>query len=463
MSSRTAACLPSRRASRIGPASSVTAGERAEAGFANVVAAELYERALASAPELDALPDAEIARVLESLGDVCERFAAYERAFRALDEARAMSDDAGPILDARLLGKQAAVLELMGRYDDALETCARGLARLDSSGSEGADADSVRASLELSTGNIHYRRTSTDEAATWLRRAAAHADAAGDRSTLAHAYYLLDAALTDSGSREGLHYLELALPIYEELGDLRGLGVVLSNLGIHAYYEGRWDESARYYAESREAKERSGDVIGGAIQVNNEGEIFSDQGRIDEAIPAFELFLRACRAAGWPFGAGAALSNLGRAAARRGDFEEAHSRYDDALAIFEELSAERFKVEAKARLAECLVLEGHHEQALATVAECRDMARKTPVGGLEALIERNLGYALCQARRHDEATPHFEDSLQLAREQHAEFEVALTLRAMASVDSDEAAALREESDAILARLGVVSVPKVPLP
>ena len=441
----------------------VTAGERAEAGFANVVAADLYERALASAADLTDLPPAEVARVHESLGDVCERFAAYERARGALEAARGLVDPEDAILDARLLGKQAAALELMGRYDEALETCARGLARLDASGSDGPEAGSVRASLMLSTGNIYYRRTRNDEAVHWLEKAVADAEDAGDRSTLAHAYYLLDAALTDLGSHEGLRYLELARPIYEELGDLRGLGVVLSNLGIHAYYEGRWDESARYYAESREAKERSGDVIGGAIQVNNEGEIFSDQGRLDEAVPAFEVFLRACRAAGWPFGAGAALSNLGRAAARDGRFDDAHARFAEALAIFEELGSERFKVEAKARLGECLVFEGRSDEALAVVAECRDLARKTPVGGLEALLERVSGLALAQIGKPAEASERLSEGLRLAREMKAEFEIALTMRAMAAVRFDDADRLQAESDAILERLGVVAVPKVPLP
>ena len=78
---------------------------------------------------------------------------------------------------------------------------------------------------------------------------------------------------------DGLRYLELARPIYEELGDLRGLGVVLSNLGIHAYYEGRWEESIAFYRESRDVKDRAGHVIGAVIQVNNEAEILSDQGR----------------------------------------------------------------------------------------------------------------------------------------------------------------------------------------
>ncbi len=65
------------------------AGRRAgDGGFANVVAAELYERALAAAEDLDEVTAAERVRVSEALGDVCERFAAYDRAFAALETAR---------------------------------------------------------------------------------------------------------------------------------------------------------------------------------------------------------------------------------------------------------------------------------------------------------------------------------------------------------------------------------------
>ncbi len=442
---------------------SVVAGERAAASFANVVAAELYERALAAAEQLDTIDTDDRVRVLEALGDVCERFAAYDRAFAALEGARVAADEEAIVLDARLLGKQAAVLELMGRYDEALDACERGLARLASAQATDADTLSVRASLQLGAGGINYRRTNTDAAIDWLERAAADAESANDRGTLAHAYYLLDAALTDIGRPDGVRYLELARPIYEELGDERGLGVVLSNLGIHAYYEGRWDESAALYKESRAAKERAGDVIGGAIQVNNEGEILSDQGHLERADTSFNVMLRACRAAGWPFGEGAALSNLGRAAARAGKFGEAHELFDDAVRIFTELEAGRFLSEAHARRAECLLFEGRHAAALALATEVRESARKSPVGGLEALLDRIIGLAYAQSRRPAETPAHLEESLALAREQKAEFEVALTLRAMADVRMPDADACRAESETILGRLGVVSVPRVPLP
>ena len=354
------------------------------------------------------------------------------------------------------------VLELLGRYADALDACEQGLARLEAA-DDGPERDAVRATLELNAGAINYRQTNNKEAIRRLEVAAEHAERAGDRGTLAHAYYLLDAAHSDFGEPDGLRYLELARPIYEELGDLRGLGVVLSNLGIHAYYEGRWDESLALYRESREVKERAGDVIGAVIQVNNEAEILSDQGLVEHAKPLFDEMLRVSRASGWAFGVGAALSNLARAEARIGRFDEAHPLFHDALAVFEELSAERFIVEAKARRAECLVFEGRYKEALDVATECRDAAANSPVGGVEALIERSIGFALHQARRPDEAVPHFQDSLWIARELKAEYELALTLRAIVATSSGPQDDLAAESDSILERLGVVSLPAVPLP
>ena len=440
----------------------IAAGERAQAAFANVVAAELYERALAAGENLLGLDTREIARVEEALGEVCERIGAYERAFAALQAARDLAGNDSALLDARLLGKQSGVHELMGEYAAALAASEQGLARIEDV-AEGPERDAVRAELELRTGGIHYRQTNNEEAIRWLEAAAKHAERAGDRSALAHAYYLLDAAHSDSGRRDGLRYLGLARPIYEELGDLRGLGTVLSNLGIHAYYEGRWDDSLVLYQESRDAKERSGDVVGTVIQINNQAEILSDQGRLDEATPLFEEMLRVSRASHWAFGEGAALSNLARAAARAGRFDKAHPLFADALAVFNQLSAERFKTEANARRAECLVLEGRHQEALEVASECRDAAAKAPVGGVEALIERSIGYALCQGRRQEPARLHFDESLRIARELNVQYEVALTLRAMAATGLPEREDLAAESDAILERLGVISLPTVPLP
>lgn len=431
------------------------AGRRAHAGFANVVAAELYERALAAADELPDLAATAVAEVAEALGDVCERFGDYARADDAYSRVLALVPD-DPVVETRLAWKRAALHEHSGRYADALTTYERGLARLDGL-SGGPDLAANRIELELGIAGVHYRQGQFEETIAWGERAAAHASEAGDQARLAHAYYVL--ANYDLGHPDGFRYCELALPIFEELLDSRGQGSTLNNLGIRLYYEGRWEESLAAYRAAREAMERAGDVIGEATLANNEGEILSDQGHLEEAEEAFQHMLRASRAAGYAIGAALATSNLARVAARDRRFEAAGGLFADAIASFEAIEARYYVAEARARLAECRVLEGRHAEAIELATAV--LADESAVGAVRILAERVLGYALHQARRPEEAGPHFEESLRLAREAASEYEVALTLRAIADTGAERAPAA--EAEATFARLGVAAVPRVPLP
>jgi class 3 adenylate cyclase/tetratricopeptide (TPR) repeat protein len=440
---------------------SVLAGSRAEAGFANVVAAELYERALVAAAQLDHVQPEERAGVCESLGDVCDRFGGYERARAAFEQARALA--AGdPLADARLLRKVGVTHERAGRYDDACAAHEQGLARLDEADPV-EEAVAVRAALEHALAGTRYRQSRYDESLEHARRAIALAEQVGDLGAVAHASYIAGTAHDDLGLDGGVGYLERAVELYEQIRDDRGLSASYNNLGIHHYTQGRWDEAVRCYRRCREVDERIGDPVAGAVHANNEAEVLSDQGRLDEAEPLFQEMVRTCRAAAFPIGAALGTSNLGRVAARAGRFDEARALYEEAVQLFEQIGSRRYVTETQARIAEVLTFQGSHAGAFAAGMDCREEAKRTPFGGLEALIERTIGYALCQARRRVEATPHFEESLRIARALRAEFEIALTLRAMAAVGWEGAEGLRAESDAILERLGVVSVPRVPLP
>jgi tetratricopeptide (TPR) repeat protein len=270
-------------------------------------------------------------------------------------------------------------------------------------------------------------------------------------------------AHTDLGHDEALPQFERAIAISAEHGLHRLRGSALNNLGIHHYSEGRWDEAVECYRASREAKLQAGDPLGAAVQENNVAEVLSDQGRLEEAELLFKNIVRVSRAAHFPIGAALGTGNLGRLAARAGRFAEAHELLDEAAAAFAEIDTGRYVNETQARLAECLVLEGRHAEALELASALVEATRDTPFGGLEALVERTIGLALHQARRPDEGGPHLLESLRIARDLRAVYELALTLRALADTKAPDADAYRTESDELLARLGVISVPKVPLP
>jgi class 3 adenylate cyclase/tetratricopeptide (TPR) repeat protein len=437
----------------------VAAAERAAAGFANVVAAELYERALAAA-DLHAVDVSDRARVLESLGDMRERFAAYEPALDAYSRAR---DALGEPLDrSRVIARIAHCLDRCGRYDEAVEAFAEARALL---GEDRGDPGRLEmlATIEIGLASVAYRRAVYPDAIAHATTAADVAESAGLSAPLSHALLIAGLAHTDLGQADAVPLLDRAIAISQEHGLHRIRGAALGNLGIHHYTEGRWDEAVECYRGSREAKLQSGDPLWAAVQENNLAEILSDQGRLDEAEALFDNMVRVSRAARFPVGAALGTSNLGRLAARDGRFVEAHTLLDEAAAAFASIDAGRYVNETNARRAECLVLEGRYSEALEVASALLEAARETPFGGLEALVERTIGLALHQARRPDEGTQHLLESLRIARDLRAVYEEALTLRALADTKAPDADAHRAESDAILARLGVVSLPKVPLP
>jgi len=439
----------------------VRAGRRAQAIYANVVAAELYERALAAAGHLPELPSESIGEVWESLGDVSELFARYDRAGDAYAQALELFER-DRVAGTRLLRKAGVIREREGKYEEALEWYGKGLEEIASGSLPEEAAASRQIELEIAIAGIKYRQSKYAECAEWCEKAVEHAEHAGERSELAHAVYLLDLAYTRMG-RPDPSYRERALSIYEELGDLVGQAAVLSNLGTDSYHEYRWDDAVEYYGRSRECSRQAGEAFGLARANLNEGELLSDRGEIDRSKELLSEAMRHFRASGYRLGVGIGSVNLGRLYARAGRFDEAKRELAEAERIFGELGVPAFVIDVKARRAETHVFAGEHREALELAQTTLEEVEETEAPRVViSMLERVIGYALVQGRRKDEAVAHFERSLELAHELGAEFEIALTLKAMADAGVGGADAA-DEAQATLARLGVVSVPRVPLP
>ena len=449
-------------------------GDVARRRYANVDAAALYRRALEAGTAVRSVGPAELATVAEALGDVAELAGEYEGSIGAYASARRLtrargSESAGGepagAVAARIARKTGIVRERAGRYRDALAWYARASRLLPDVG--GREAEALRIRLDLDRAGIRFRQGRYGACVAVALPASKNAERLGDRALLAQAYYLLNAGYSELGSPEAARYSPLSLPIYVELGDLVGQGNALNNLGVDAYFEGRWDDALDLYAQSKRAKMRAGDIANAATQSNNEAEILSDQGRYEEAEALLRDALRVWGAAGYEIGIALATSNLGRAAARAGRHDEGVSILEDAVRRFERIGAAGYVDETRARVAEALALMGRAEDAaeaaLATLARVR---HETETNVLEAQLERTLGW--CEILRGDPdamAEGRLDASLQVGRALNARFEVALTLRARRALPAlapDELEAAAREAAEILARLGVVSVPEPPV-
>ncbi len=435
------------------------AGLQARDDASPIDAAAFFARALDAARHLPDLDATEVAEVNEMLGEVAELGGRYDLAVAAYARARRLRRDQ-PVELAGLCVREGHLRERSGRAGEALGWFTRGRRVLDAAGATGPAADACRAQLVLSYGGTRLRQGRLAASVPHLDEAARRADELGDRRLLAHAYYLLDWAHSELEHEEAAHFRSLALPIYEELGDHAGQANVLNNLGVTAYFEGRWDEALALYERSREARRRAGDLVEMGTAANNVGEIFSDQGHLERAETLFREALGIWRPAAFHAGVGLVTSNLGRAATRAGRYDEAEGLLAEAAERLTAVGVESLALEALAREVERRVL-ARADGALELVDEV--VTRAVRLGGqgvLLAMVDRLAGSALLQQGDVDAGRQRLRSGLERARQVGAPFEVALCQRVLARLDADDVAAA--EAAAILTRLGVVATPEIPL-
>jgi class 3 adenylate cyclase/tetratricopeptide (TPR) repeat protein len=440
------------------------AGERAAGIYANMEAAAFFERALAAARRRRDVAADDRAKVQETLGDVRVRLGEFEKAGRAFKASR-QRKDIPPLEEAQLMHKEALVPSWLGKLPLALRYATRALNLLQEL--TGSEAAGERARLYAVIASVRIEQGRTQDAIKLCRLAVEEAESAGAREPLAHAYFLMDWCYASLGRYEDAIYSPRALAIYEELGNLDRQGLILNNMGVFAHFQGRWDEALDLYRRAEQAWAEAGNRWNGAMATANVGEVLSDQGRLEEGEPFLRDALRVARASESGTRVSMVGVRLGRLLARMGRFEEAHPLLGEARDEYRDAASLAELCNAEGWIAECLMLQGDSEAALAFATEVLERGQSLKgVFDVIALLNRVRGSALLQLGRLEEARVILETAVAEARQRNASYELALALDALATLaglTGEEAEELEQERDAILERLGVVSTPELPLP
>jgi class 3 adenylate cyclase/tetratricopeptide (TPR) repeat protein len=438
------------------------AGDRAEGKFAIAQAADFYERALASVKRVDGISPIEIGVLHETVGDLREKLGQYKEASAAYTEARsAFGDD--PARQAGLFLKQSWIPDRSGRFTEALRWLTRGLRLVE--GRDDPESAREHARLICFYGAVRQSQGRHAEAIRLLKQAMEESARVGDMHSVAQAYGLLDWALIESGQEKQPLYLPRALKIYEQLDDLPWQAFVLNNLGVLAQWAGRWDEAVELLQRASDIRMKLGGVVDAAFYSSNRAEILSDRGQLDEAEEIFTEALRILKAANFLTGIGFATSNLGRVAARRGRFDEAAELYAQARAVFAEAGLDSEILETDLRCAELMLMQERSKEAAVLAGDGLERVRALGGAVQEPGLLRVRGYAALQDGDLHSAETALQESLSAAREREADFEVALTLDALARLSELRGGSLdpaASEAREIFDRLRVTAVASVPL-
>jgi tetratricopeptide (TPR) repeat protein len=427
----------------------LTGAARASARFGYAEAARLYRRAI-DAGRSHGAPAAELATVWEQLGDALAQVGELPAADRAFTSARGLSRG-DPVSQARLCFRHGR-LRQRSEMTAAVRWMRRGLRTLEHV--RGREARAWRAQLIAELAWIRQRQRRYRETERLCREALLEGEAVGELRAQARACYTLDWALFELGRPDDMTYSERALEIYRELGDLKGEGDVLNNLGGFAYWGGRWEEAVELYRQAGNCSERAGNAADAAETDANIGEIRLDQGRLQEAEAHLRRAQRVWNATGHQEGAAFANMLLGRLAVRAGRAEAGVALLNVTAATMRRAGVGYYADLAAAMGAEGEAVSGAAELGL-QLAEELLAAGSTYV----ALLRRACGIALLRMGALVAARRELELAVVNARERSEAYEVALALDGLARIAPLDPRR-QAERDAILKRLGVVYLPSI---
>jgi tetratricopeptide (TPR) repeat protein len=428
----------------------VMAGDRAMRLSSPAEAIEAYRRALGAGRWPKTVTKRQRSRVSSLLGDAAERAGQFDVAAEAYRSARKLLVPGDPDR-LPLFRKQGVLDERQGRYEGAVRWYQRGLkaaAELDH------DYPNEPAELAVATAGIRFRQGRYDQC--WQTAEPVAADPTNAVAARFRAHYICQLVGTLQGRDETPIHSARALELAEDFDNPVMVANLYNNLGIAAYYAGRWEESVELYQRGYELREASGDITGSVMSLNNIGEVRSDQQRFDEAQELFATAIRRSEAAGYEMIIHAARSNLGRLFGRMGNYERARELLQQELAAFRDMDSQVFAAEAELRLLEI------EEPGPETVEKARRLLADVERVGAGATVEipaRRLLAVGLHAAGDDVAAAEIDRAISMARSEQLNFELALGLAAAAVIASAEgrqhdADAARAEADDLARMLGI---------
>ena len=427
-----------------------TAGELAQRAYANDEAATCFRRALTAARYMRSISSDDTCAVWEMLGLALENEGRFDEAFEAYRRQRATASD----LDARVRAtrRQARSRQKQGqltaatRLLTAAERQLQGIRRDAWVHRRLAEIQLNMAGIRMDQGRLHESRDHGEKAEY-------HAMKSDDDALQVQAYGAIVGALTSWDEAEPY---AAGLEIARRIEAFEAGSILATNLGMSAFFAGRWQSAVEFYEQSRLAAAATGNVTLAAIAAMNAAEILVDQGRLDIAIDALDDACRVLDAAGYKSALLYAELILGTATIRRGGHEAGRRLLAGCASGFAAAAMQLYATEAELRLAELALHEDDPTAAVDALTELVAASGELDRGQvIEARAQRLA--AIARRRLSDDAAAEeaLDRAEEICRAEGFRFELALTL--LTRTTSGDGAR-HDEADRILRELGVVSVP-----
>ncbi|MCX8172993.1 MAG: tetratricopeptide repeat protein [Thermoplasmata archaeon] len=427
----------------------IKAGRSAAKKFANAEASEFLGDALKALGESPEERQQKI-EILWELAEVLELEGKYEDALELLNTRVNYTVSEQPVEAGKTHRKMAEIYTTKGDYENALvhvekaEECLLGK----------SEDKFELARVWSAKAYVYERKGEYRNAIEWQERAlTVFGESDGEKDT-ANALHRIGTCYAYLGEYErALGYLKRALQIREKINDLRGVAGVYNNIGIIYDHKGEYEKALEFYHKGLAGYEKIGDVFGMAKIYNNIGVVYDYRGEYERALEFYQKSLAIKERIGDLWGIASTSDNIGTIHRLKGDYEKALEFHHKSLALEERIGDLWGIAISYNSLGETYYQKGEYEKALEFYQ--KSLAIKERIGDVTGICKSCtlLGRLYLEMGDYEKALESFKRSLELAKQVGARTDECTAMLGIAEVytemgDLEKAFPLLEEASGV---------------
>lgn len=275
-------------------------------------------------------------------------------------------------------------------------------------------AQQTHAQIEtlLGAGEAAVSAGNAKEALVQFEAALPPAEAARDDVLIGRALSGLGWAQWASGQYDAsLVSRRRALEIFTRLDEPVRRTVLLRGIGETFYSLGRYDDALDHYRLALENVRRYSDPLQEGLILSNVGSTYRSQGDLDAAAGVLDEALAILRPTGDRGALGQVLTFLGIVHRARGEYDRALAFYQQAIAARRDAGDRRGEAQALGNMANVHLDLGEYERSAALNRQSLALAEEVGYTVQVGFAHQNLGAALSNIPRPQEALHHYERAL----------------------------------------------------
>jgi len=334
------------------------AADSAKRNYQTNTALRFYEKALGYMDKKKK-PNA-YAKILLKQAEVLELIGQWDKSIAALSEAGSIvSQSENMLLLAMIKNEHGKILNLKGEYKESYEELEVAMNMF-----AGLQDDIGLFKTYGNLGDLYFRQGEYEHAKEYFLKSIALASEFKKSSTVTQIVSNLGLTyMNQSEYEKGIKCQEEQLIVCQEIGDRNGMAILLTNIGIVYSEMGDAEKAMDYFEKGLALSQELGNKQMVAIAIGSIGSIQEAAGAYDKALDNFNMDLQLCKELGDKRGIAIVHGLLGELLIAKGKFADAKFHLDEGLALSGKINYQKGMTKALISLADLNVFLGEHNKA----------------------------------------------------------------------------------------------------